>query len=402
MKCAVLSLGSSWRSVIGALVATCIAVACGGGVDTGGTGAPATSFSTGRISGFGSVIVNGVRFDDSSANIVDDDGVAHASGDLKLGMVIDVDAGQVTTDAATGARAGVATQIHFGTDVQGPVQSVDAAGGSLVVLGQTVQIDADTVFGGVTNGLNDMRVGDLLSVFAFFDANTGVYTATRMELKTNLDAYKLRGVVANLNTAAKTFAMGNADISYAGIAAGNLPALANGVVARVELEASQQAGLWVATRLRTARPVVSNGAGAQVEGFITDFVSPASFKVDGIAVDASASGVVFENGSVGQLANGVRIEVEGSMQGGAMTAQRVEVKNPGGAKQVFELHGAIGSVDAAQSSFVLRGITVTYNADTRFNHGTAADLAAGAQVQVNGVLANNGTELFADIISFGR
>ena len=45
---------------------------CGGGVESGGTGATPASFASGPITGFGSVIVNGVRFDDSKAVVTDD------------------------------------------------------------------------------------------------------------------------------------------------------------------------------------------------------------------------------------------------------------------------------------------------------------------------------------------
>src|SRR5438128_484994 len=65
-----------------------------GGVDTGGTGA----FSTGRITGFGSVIVNGVRFEDNAARVADDDDEAKVfrPEDLRLGMVVRIRAGAVT------------------------------------------------------------------------------------------------------------------------------------------------------------------------------------------------------------------------------------------------------------------------------------------------------------------
>ena len=44
---------------------------CGGGVDSGGTGTGHTStLAVGPISGFGSIIVNGVRFDDSLVELV--------------------------------------------------------------------------------------------------------------------------------------------------------------------------------------------------------------------------------------------------------------------------------------------------------------------------------------------
>ena len=90
-------------------------IACGG-VDSGGTGQtvdqPVQASSAGRISGFGSVIVNGVRFDDAQARIVDDAGVAHARADLKLGMVVDIE-GEVLGNSGNG----VARNIQFGSEI---------------------------------------------------------------------------------------------------------------------------------------------------------------------------------------------------------------------------------------------------------------------------------------------
>src|SRR5205085_9845313 len=48
-----------------ALLAAVVA-GCGGGVDSGGTGAQPTSFASGPITGFGSVIVNAVHYDDGA------------------------------------------------------------------------------------------------------------------------------------------------------------------------------------------------------------------------------------------------------------------------------------------------------------------------------------------------
>ena len=53
-----------------------------GGVGTGGTG----TYALGTITGFGSIIVNGVRFDDSAASVLDDDDATRSRDELKLGM----------------------------------------------------------------------------------------------------------------------------------------------------------------------------------------------------------------------------------------------------------------------------------------------------------------------------
>ena len=51
--------------------------ACGGGVETGGTGAG--SYVQGPVMGFGSVIVAGVRFDEADAPVEDADGANRSS-----------------------------------------------------------------------------------------------------------------------------------------------------------------------------------------------------------------------------------------------------------------------------------------------------------------------------------
>ena len=395
---------SAWRAWAAMLLAGCLAAACGGGVDSGGTGAPANTFSTGHISGFGSIVVNGVHYDDSHAALLDDDGAARASSDLKLGMTVDVDAGAISTDAATSTPQATASKVQFGYAILGPVQAVDAANSRLTVLGQAVAVDADTVFDGITGGVAGVHVGNLVGVFALFDTATGLYSASRIELKTNAGEYRLRGIVSSLDTAAKTFAIGAAVISYAGVPSADVPTLANGSVVRIKLATTQTGGVWMLSHGLAATPGIPEGTKAEIEGFIADFTSTARFKVNGTLVDASGSGVVFKDGSAGQLANGVRVEIEGTMHAGVLQAQKVEFKPSGkpGHQEEIDLKGKIDSVDAAQQSFVLRGSTVVYDASTQFDGGMASDLAAGVEVKVEGVVTGNGTQVLATKIKIGK
>ena len=92
------------------VLAACLA-ACGGGTSvagnpgSGGTG----SYSSGAVSGFGSVILNNTRFADTSATVVNEDGEttdadkgALTTTSLKMGMIIDVDGGTVTASTVSG------------------------------------------------------------------------------------------------------------------------------------------------------------------------------------------------------------------------------------------------------------------------------------------------------------
>src|SRR6476620_2438638 len=117
---------------------------CGGGGSAGpSSGVAPTYFATGHISGFGSIIVNGVRFDDSAATVLDDDGNRSSREALKLGMGVEIRGGGISDDGK-GPRA-PASEIRHGAEILGPVSAIDTVAKSLLVLGQTVRVLDTTV-----------------------------------------------------------------------------------------------------------------------------------------------------------------------------------------------------------------------------------------------------------------
>jgi len=391
---------ASWR-IAGAALCVAALLGCGGGVDSGGTGSPQQTYSSGSISGFGSIVVNGVRYDDSAAAVQDDEGAARSRAALKLGMVVEIEAGPISTDAA-GVKTSSASRVVIGSAIRGPVEAVDVASGMLTVIGQRVRVDADTVFDGFARGLSSVRVGQQVEVHGFFDASNDRHIATRVALTAGLGEFKLRGRITRLNTGARTFMIGGATISYATVPAAQLPALSDGIVARVTLAVVPQGGVWTATKVRTAAgaPPVDR-VEAELEGMVTDFVSLASFRINGTPVDASGPDVEFDDGSASDVANGARLEVEGEMRDGVLVARKVEIERAAEPDK-FELSGAIESVNTAARSFVLRGQTVVHDGNTEFSRGSATDLVVGAQVEVKGRLSANGTQLLATQIRFER
>jgi hypothetical protein len=316
------------RTVAVVLAAGAILVGCGGdssatisfisggGTNTGGSGA----FASGRVTGFGSVIVNNVRFDDSSASISDDDGRSRSRSDLKLGMVVEIQSGAITPGTATTLGVATASAVNIASEVKGPVQSI--AGGNLVVLNQPVVVTATTLFeDGLT--LQTIRVGDILEVHGFIGAN-GQISATRIEREgTATSNFKLRGFVANVNTLARTFSIGGATLSYAGIV---LPAsLANGSYVRVRVGTVQSAGTWTATRIDVRQPFDGRSE-ASIEGIVTAYPgSGTNFQVNGLPVDAS--GASFAGGSLTNLAPGAGVGVEGPVRNGVLMAREVVFKD---------------------------------------------------------------------------
>jgi Domain of unknown function (DUF5666) len=377
-----------------ALLLALILAGCGGGVDSGGTGSP--TFASGTITGFGSVIVGGVHFDDSQATVTDADGTSRSRDDLRLGMTTEIRGTALATDA-TGTVVSTASSIAFGSDIVGPITRIDVAAGQLVVLGQTVDVVSTTVFddASVSGGLAALRVGDIAEVYALFDIANGHYTATRIERRNVVVTYALRGVVSLLDTTAKAFSIGSERISYA-VFAGALPAtLANGSIVRVRLRIAQIAGVWLVSALNDGVQRPQDQDVVRLEGRVTAFTSAARFSVSGVPVDASA--LVATPG----LALGARVEVEGTARAGVLVASAVKVRTDGDvAGQNFELRGFVTAPDAASLSFVLRGVTIVYSAATEFKNGTPAGLTAGVIVEARGQLSPDGTRLVASRITF--
>lgn len=148
-----------------------VLMACGGsggdvaGVGTGGTGTVSSVVSMGPISGFGSVIVAGVRYDDSNAVVSDEEGNVRSRAELKLGMVTTIHG---RADFAAGS--GVAESIRYGSELVGPVEHVDLAGNRFTVLGAQVSVKASTVFDERLAGLAALRPGDVVEVYGGYNA----------------------------------------------------------------------------------------------------------------------------------------------------------------------------------------------------------------------------------------
>jgi len=374
--------------------------ACGGGGDSTSTGTSPTQFKSvyaaGPISGFGSIVVNGVHYDESSASVRDDDDAARSSSELKLGMIAEIVASDYRV--ADGVQVASASEIVFRSRIRGPVEST--AADSMVVLGQTIRVSADTVFEEeLAGGLAAVAPGEVVKVYGMLDTSTGEYTATRVEREDDGGYYALRSVVDSYDSASGLLVIGGAtiDVSGAEVPAG----LQAGSLVRVKLETTKAGAVWVATEVEFDRHMARDSDHSEVEGTITEFTSPESFSVDGIPVDASAAS--FPDGT-DALARGVRVEVEGAIVQGVLVATKVELEGDddhdgdGEDDNGFEVEGAVESVDAG--SFVVRGVTVRHDGATRFSGGTAEALAAGVRVEVHAELAADGVALMATEVEF--
>ncbi|MGE0800940.1 MAG: DUF5666 domain-containing protein [Lautropia sp.] len=391
---------------------------CGGGSGAGdpasqadpaaepiATAEPAVAFASGAIDGFGSIVVNGVHYDERSAVIRDDDGKSVDAGDLKLGMVVDVSA-SLPVATTRGTLAAVADAIRIRSEIDGPLTAIDPPSRTLMVLGQSVQVTDTTVFtDGLRGGFGALAVGQRLEIHGFA-TGFGRYTASRIEREDpDDDPYKVRGLVGALDPAGRTFRLGELTVAYGGLAA--VPAdLADGAIVRVRLpHAADADGRWAASRLETAAAgsggLPGNGTGtaaagvrAEIEGPVQAVLGGGRYRVDGVVVETGAA-----RRMPAELPVGASVEVEGWLRDGVLHADTVELERGPGRDDGFEIEGTITAVDAAATTFQVRGVTVDASG-ARFEDGTAARLQVGARVEIRGRLAADGATLAATVIDF--
>lgn len=354
----------------------------GGGGGIGGTGA----FSVGPISGFGSVIVNGVRYDDTRASITSDDGAVFPRSSLSLGMWVAVQGSTPSNGLST------ATSIVVSGELQGPISGTpNSSNKTFVVLGQTVEVTGNTFFSAsLRNGFASLAADAVVEVHGLADPVNNRLTATFIEQKNAPSEYKIQGVIRNLDDNAKTFSIGSIRLNYGSASDIRVPP-ANNALVRVRMQATNPApATWTVTRIRKPEDALADQNEVGFAGLITAFTSLSSFSVNNTPVDTRSA--AFPEGTAGIIL-GARVEVKGSVSGGVLQATRVKPQDDDALE--FELHGTVSSpsTNSGGGAFTLTSasgfnVQVVWANGITFLGGTAAGLTNARQIEVKGLLAD--------------
>jgi len=356
------------------------------GIDRGGA-------AIGPIDGFGSVIVNGVRFDTDNAVIVVD-GAAASLSDLEVGQVVVV-VGTFDEDGLNGE----AERVEFDEAAEGPIEagSIDLAAGTFRVLGQTVQVNGTTLFDDSIQpqGLDGLADGDVVEVSGLPDAD-GRIVATRIELKILGvdDEFEVTGMVTSLDPGAMTFQINDLTVDYSAAQLDDFPGGVPSDGDLVEAEGRQfgPAGELLATRVELRDELegdnlAEDGDEFEIEGIITTFRSSSDFDIAGIRVITDGS-TQFERGSAADLALNVRIEVKGEFEGAnTVRAREIEFEEEGD----LRISGNVEAVDSGTGTFRVMGLTIATTPGTSFEDDLEdmqifglADLRVGDYVETRG------------------
>ena len=366
-----------WKFLVGGL-GLLLLVACGGsgssqltaGIDGTGARVPVGVLSAGTVTGFGSVIVNGVRFDTSGASF-SIDGQPGAQSDLSVGDVVIVRGELDDNDPSQGT----ASSVTFDDLVEGPIAAIDSAVGTITVLGQTINIDADTSFDVSIQPptLDGLAVGDIVEVSGLA-ASDGTIAATRIELKVATLEFEVTGIVENHNSAISQFGINGQLVDYSSAMLSDFDdgTIDDGELVEVKAGTTFGAGgELLATRVEFKGNDVAGDDGdrLEIEGFISRFVDISDFDVSGFPVTSNGSPTVV-GGVAADLGLDVKVEVEGNLNGGLLTATRIEIRR----SSAIRLVANVDSVDAATNSFVVLGITIRVDNQTRIEDKSSQDL----------------------------
>lgn len=364
---------------------------CGGGGGSGGglagVGSGGTGITAGTVTGFGSVIIDGSRYPDTTASydITSDTGTATTISPTlaKIGQQA-----EVATDAA-----GNATAVHIYPEVIGLVSSISAATNTITVAGTRVVANATnatlpiTVYGGYSQ-FSDIKINDRVEVHGLpMTDNSGAYVAaSRIELKpgncTGGCAVRVTGTLGQLNTSAQTFSLGGLTVSYSGttVITPSGQSLANGERVSVFSSTPLSAAKLTASAI-TIRKLGTNVSTLRLSGVISNYTSNASFTVAGVAVNAAS--IV----PAPALAKGQNVIASGSFDPATGQLVATSVTQYGSNPIRSELHGTITNFISA-ANFQVRGTLVDASAAT-FSGGTSSNLQNNAYVEVFGTVSNN-------------
>ncbi len=306
----------------------------------GGTGV----VSIGTISALGSITVNGVKYETETAEIYADGGELGDESMFRIGQLVRVD-GTLNSDGVSG----IASLVDIQDNLEGPINAVTESQPGLekviVVLNQTVVIGAettvfdnhDTSFSFATLGPDNL--GNVVEVNGYLlpdgrlEATFIMRKANDIELfLENGEDLEVEGLISNLTAEGFELAGLLVDITSAvlnGLENAPTGALENGLWVEVEADSFNMSTDTLAATEVTVQAqgvAVSDLDEAELEGFIHELNTANNlFIVNGQQVDYSLA--LFENGSEADIANGVKVEVEGSIVNSLLIADQIEIED---------------------------------------------------------------------------
>jgi Domain of unknown function (DUF5666) len=379
----------------------CSLSSCGGdgGVGSGGTGITAAGLQTGTVSGFGSVIIEGNKYDDSTATISVEtepgNAVAVASAAIKLGMQV-----RANFDASEKLTTLVSVPTVVGTISTVGLNTLVVAGQNIKILTSNSGASAPTVFEGVTSSADFVK-GDRIEVSGQLDSANAI-VATRIELLDDTNILtKVTGVAGDVvsttapnSVTTQRFSVGALTVSTDAstkklpLQTSSATLVKNGDIVTVWTNADVGNSM-IARVVRIEDSSFVTSTPWRVGGPITQLdVVARTLRIGDVTVNFASA--TFSGGLLSDLQNGLLVRVKGT----AATANNRQLNATdiqlfkASDKVKIELSGTISDF-TSPSSFRVRGTLVNASsANITFNNGQATNFSDGVLIEMEGEIIN--------------
>lgn len=310
-----------------------ILAACGGGgggesVSSSSTPSAVTTSSVGTITGFGSVYVNGVKFETDATEYLVDNEDAFDDSALAVGMKVKV-IGTINDDGITGH----ARKIIYDDEVEGPIDagsfdSVDANTVTFTVFGLPVRAHAKRTVYEDGAAFETLAEGQVIEVSGYFDGNEVI--ASRIENNTSAgDRFELKGTVSVYDGNRITVSLVNGtDAGPFNIDPGavlEIPPDPIGQFIELKLVSSGSDLLVVKIESHDGNLLDDSDDDVHMQGILTDDDNN-GFEVNGIPLRFNADTGFSPDSLENRLAAGMEVCVEGKMNNGVMVVDELESK----------------------------------------------------------------------------
>lgn len=381
------------RWAICALLSLALA-SCGGGgtFASGGVGTGGTGISSGTVTGFGSVVVDGTAYSSATPQYFNgndqEDAALAPSTAVQLGDQL-----RVQLDAQ-----GNPSTVIIEPDLIGAVAGLNnrpaASANGFTVNGVGVRVNNNPAAGPVTYysglaGYGDLSSGMQVEVHGAYgiDAGGAYIQATLIEqLPSSNPVTRITGVVSNLDSTADTFQIGNTSVQFSASTAlvPSGASLANGQLVNVWSNVSANAnGAIVAGAIRI-RTLQGLSGSAQIGGLVS-MLAGNHFQVSGVPIDASAPSLA---SALLALADGEYVVVQGQVDPTTGVVKASSIRPYSVQPAQVELRGTITAY-VSPSNFLVRGVPVNASPASFAPSGTTtASLGNGVFVDIVGSIGS--------------
>jgi len=354
------------KAIIAAIITTLIGCSAGGGET--GTGLDDKT-TVGVITSFGSVYVNGVKYETDNASI-SIDGTSESENALSIGMLVSLK-GNVNPDGVTGN----ASVISFEKNVEGiVVENKVLTTNRLDVMGQIVIVNNDTIFESKESTITEIEkiLPDHVVQVSGYSSGDGIIYATRVSLEklshSAGEEFKVQGIATNVST--DLFQIGKRIFSYSETVLKNFDnkTFENGDFVSVKTKGEELNGNFIVTEVKYKNSGSSSidnlgDSEVEIEGYINknlDLVLN-TFSVNGQQVKIDALTKI-ESGSKDLLLKGMKVKVQGIANAqNIIIASEVEIKQ----ESNRQFKGHITAVNSSGKTITVAGQEILITNTTR-------------------------------------